>query len=104
MKQQIQIPQKKATCKAILLSLWMLLCGSVGLMAQQGTVAAGGVASGAAGTATYSTGLISYITATGGGGKINQGLQQPSTVVGKFIPGKIEAECSRINQRKLVRL
>jgi hypothetical protein len=92
MKKKIQIPQKKAAYKAILLSLWMLLYASSLLIAQQGTLAVGGVGTGAGGTVTYSTGLVSYITATGGSGKINQGLQQPNTATGKFIPGKIEAE------------
>ncbi|MCW3070741.1 MAG: hypothetical protein JWO44_631 [Bacteroidetes bacterium] len=45
--------------------------------AQQGTVAAGGDASGSGGSASYSIGQVDYITGTGAGGTATQGLQQP---------------------------
>ncbi|MCW3102994.1 MAG: hypothetical protein JWO09_1434 [Bacteroidetes bacterium] len=47
------------------------------IKAQQGTVAAGGNASGSGGSASYSIGQVDYITGTGAGGTITQGLQQP---------------------------
>lgn len=47
------------------------------ITAQQGTVATGGDASGSGGSASYSTGQVDHITATGATGTITQGLQQP---------------------------
>jgi len=60
-----------------LLSGAFLFLGIATLSAQQGTVAAGGDASGAGGSASYSIGQVDYITANGTGGTITQGLQQP---------------------------
>ncbi|HWY12742.1 MAG TPA: T9SS type A sorting domain-containing protein [Bacteroidia bacterium] len=44
---------------------------------QKGQVAAGGDATGAGGSASYSIGQIDYIAPTGSGGNSNEGLQQP---------------------------
>src|ERR1017187_7057341 len=52
------------------------LCTS-DLLAQKGTVASGGEASGTGGKISYSIGQIDYINATGSNGTITQGLQQP---------------------------
>ena len=52
------------------------LCTS-DLLAQKGTVASGGEASGTGGKISYSVGQIDYINATGSNGAITQGLQQP---------------------------
>jgi hypothetical protein len=54
-----------------------LFFGTATLSAQQGTVPAGGDASGAGGSASYSIGQVDYITENGTGGTITQGLQQP---------------------------
>ncbi len=59
------------------LCLVCLLAGAIGASAQNNTVAAGGVATGSGGSATYSIGQIDYTTATGAGGTITQGNQQP---------------------------
>jgi len=50
-------------------------------LAQRGTVAAGGQASDANYTVTYSIGQTDYITETGNGGTITQGLQQPYEIL-----------------------
>ncbi len=65
--------------KIVLLS--SLLCGGLSLTAQNGPVASGGDASGAGGSASYSVGQIDYITASGSGGTITQGLQQPYEIM-----------------------
>lgn len=44
---------------------------------QKGPVAAGGNATGAGGSVSYSIGQIDYIAPTGSGGNSNEGLQQP---------------------------
>ncbi len=54
-----------------------LLAGAWGATAQNNTVAAGGVATGSGGSATYSIGQIDYRTATGTGGLMTEGNQQP---------------------------
>jgi len=51
--------------------------GMASLSAQQGTVAAGGDASGAGGSASYSIGQVDYMSSNGAAGTIIQGLQQP---------------------------
>lgn len=59
----------------ILSSLFCLGCITVS--AQQNTVAMGGDASGAGGSASYSVGQIDYVDPVGAGGSISQGVQQP---------------------------
>lgn len=51
-----------------------LIFGAVG---QQNTVSAGGDASGAGGTASYSIGQVDYINSSGSNGNTNEGVQQP---------------------------
>jgi hypothetical protein len=64
--------------KTILLFACCLLgWGASSSFAQQGTVSAGGTASGTGGTVTYTIGETNYINTTGSGGTITQGLQQP---------------------------
>lgn len=59
-------------------TLLLLLCfGILELKAQSSLNAAGGTATGAGGSASYSVGQLVYTTATGGGGSSNQGVQQP---------------------------
>ncbi len=62
--------------KSVLLGLSLTL-SSAGLYAQKGTVAAGGNATGSGGSVSFSVGQVDYITATGTGGRITQGIQQP---------------------------
>lgn len=66
------------TTKKRLLKL-MLVAGIVpiSMQAQNGTVASGGEATGSGGKVSYSIGQINYISATGSGGFISQGIQQP---------------------------
>jgi len=63
---------KKTT---LLIPLCTLL--SAPIFAQKNTVASGSVAIGAGGTVSYSIGQTDFIAATGGGGRITQGVQQP---------------------------
>lgn len=62
--------------KEILLGLGLVVA-SYGVSAQKGSVAAGGEASGSGGSVSFSIGQVDYITATGTGGRITQGIQQP---------------------------
>ncbi|MCF6364813.1 MAG: T9SS type A sorting domain-containing protein [Bacteroidales bacterium] len=54
-----------------------LLLGIGGLHAQESPVAAGGKATGAGGTVSYSVGQVVYTAHTGTTGSISQGVQQP---------------------------
>jgi len=67
--------------KAILIACIILYSGITSIFAQKGTVASGGVATGTGGSVSYSVGQIDYITETGSGGKLNQGLQQPFEIL-----------------------
>ncbi|MES2138166.1 MAG: T9SS type A sorting domain-containing protein [Bacteroidota bacterium] len=51
------------------------------LVAQENTDASGGVSYGAGGSANYSIGQIDYESATGAGGIITEGLQQPYEIM-----------------------
>jgi hypothetical protein len=55
----------------------IVLTASSGAFAQQAVLAAGGEATGAGGTVSFSVGQIDFVEATGAGGKANQGVQQP---------------------------
>jgi hypothetical protein len=74
--------------KIVTTVFWMVCCCSMA-WAQKNTLAAGGDASGPGGTVSYSIGQIDYVTATGTGGVITQGLQQPYEI---FIVGREEKE------------
>lgn len=63
--------------KTIFVICCLLGWGTTAIFAQKGTVASGGVATGAGGSVTYTIGETNYVTATGTGGQITQGLQQP---------------------------
>ena len=62
---------KKLTASA----LFLLLCLG-GLHAQETVPAAGGDATGAGGTSSYTIGQLVYTTNTGGSGSVSQGVQQ----------------------------
>jgi hypothetical protein len=62
--------------KKVLLGTGLVL-GTLGMNAQQNTVASGGDAIGIGGSVSFSVGQIDYITATGSGGRMTLGLQQP---------------------------
>jgi len=47
------------------------------LVAQQASVASGGNATGSGGSSSYSVGQVTYISAMGSNGTVNQGVQQP---------------------------
>ena len=68
------------TFKTILIS-GCLLFGAANLRAQQGTNASGGNATGSGGSASFTVGQIDYITATGSGGAVTQGVQQPYEIL-----------------------
>jgi hypothetical protein len=63
--------------KRFLISLVMFISGSVFTFAQQNTDAAGGNATGAGGSVSYSIGQIDYNYLSGSNGNLNQGIQQP---------------------------
>jgi hypothetical protein len=63
--------------KTIFVICCLLGWGTTAIFAQKGTVTTGGVATGAGGTVTYTIGETNYVTATGSGGLVTQGLQQP---------------------------
>lgn len=67
--------------KTIILLCFVLSLATSSLFAQQGTVAAGGQATGAGGSVSCSIGQVAYVSATGTGGNVNQGLQQPYEIV-----------------------
>ena len=62
----------------LFLGCCLLGWGTSDLLAQQGNVAAGGLSTGAGGSVGYSIGQLDYLSATGSGGSLNQGLQQPN--------------------------
>ena len=56
---------------------------------QKDVVASGGQATGSGGSVSYSIGQIDYITSTGSGGTITQGVQQPYEI---FVVSGIEEQ------------
>lgn len=84
--------------KYIFLSTW-LVAGGLGITsanAQQSIQAAGGLAIGTGGTASYSVGLVAYRDATGPGGTATPGPQQPFEifVLATKFPRLIGLECT----------
>lgn len=77
--------------KTIFVICCLLGWGTTGIFAQTGTVTAGGVATGAGGSVTYTIGETNFITATGGGGQVAQGLQHP------YIITSIESNNLNVN-------
>ncbi len=67
--------------KKNILSFCLLVWGATNLFAQNNAVASGNQATGAGGTASYSVGQIDYISNTGSGGTITEGLQQPYEIL-----------------------
>ena len=65
----------------IVSSLFFLLLGIGNLWAQRCTDASGGEATGLGGSASYSVGQIDYVTASGSGQNITQGVQQPYEIL-----------------------
>ena len=63
--------------KKILPVLCLLLWMAADLKAQSNFVAAGGDASGTGGSASYSAGQTDYVSKTGTGGTMTEGVQQP---------------------------
>lgn len=80
--------------KALVFGLCLLVWGVSNLFAQSGSVASGGTAAGTGGTVTYSVGQAVYTTATGSGGVITQGLQQPYDLFINVETSNIEASVS----------
>lgn len=60
--------------------LFLLVFGPLTALSQVAVIAAGGGASGSAGTIAYSVGQIVYVTNTGSNGLVAQGVQQPYTI------------------------
>ena len=70
---------KKSTLKAKTLSIALLLGISTTtvLHAQEAATAAGGEASGSGGSVSYSVGQVAYASASGAGGSVAEGVEQP---------------------------
>ncbi len=67
------------TKKSLLLLFFVL--GATTIYAQDATTSSGGDATGVGGSSSYSVGQVVYTDATGSNGSVNQGVQQPYTVV-----------------------
>ncbi|MES2140649.1 MAG: T9SS type A sorting domain-containing protein [Bacteroidota bacterium] len=65
----------------VILVLCLVLFGLGKFVAQENTDALGGMGYGAGGSVSYSIGQIDYETATGPGGNITEGLQQPYEIM-----------------------
>ena len=63
--------------KTSLFTLVFSIAIPTGLLAQQNSVSAGGDVSGSGGTVSFSVGQIDYLSITGAGGSVAQGVQQP---------------------------
>lgn len=70
--------------KSLFALLFLLILSSIRLNAQYGPVAVGGNTIGQNGSVSYSIGQVDFITASGIGGTITQGLQQPYEI---FVVG-----------------
>ena len=75
-----------------MLGFGILALGATNLYGQRTTVTSGGQATGTGGTVSYSIGQVVYIPATGSGGTITQGQQQPYEIL--TIAGIEEADIS----------
>ncbi|MDO9187002.1 MAG: T9SS type A sorting domain-containing protein [Bacteroidia bacterium] len=65
----------------VILMFCLVSFGLGSVVAQENTDAMGGMLYGPAGTVSYSIGQIDYETATGSGGNITEGLQQPYEIM-----------------------
>ncbi len=63
--------------RSIIFSFFLFGTNLIQLSAQEHTVSSGNDATGAGGSVSYTIGQIDYVSATGGGGTITQGVQQP---------------------------
>ena len=63
--------------KIVVLGCSFIALGSTKMLAQSGSVAAGGRAVGAGGAADYSIGQLDYVKSNGSGGSVSGGIQQP---------------------------
>jgi hypothetical protein len=63
--------------KKIYVVFYFLVSIVTDIHAQNNAVTTGGVASGSGGSATYSVGQVDYVTNSGAGGEMTEGLQQP---------------------------
>jgi hypothetical protein len=67
--------------RKVVLAFCLVLFGVRALNAQENTDALGGMGYGPGGSVSYSIGQIDYETATGTGGTITEGLQQPYEIL-----------------------
>lgn len=74
MKSSLQI-------KNLIIVFSLILINSSITCAQQNTITSGGEATGSGGSATFTIGQIDYSTATGSGGTLTEGLQQPYEIM-----------------------
>jgi hypothetical protein len=71
----MKMNQKKA------LMIFMIILGSMGLMAQSGFTSTGTDAQGNSGTVSLSVGLIDFLSINGSSGSVNQGIQHPGIII-----------------------
>jgi len=67
--------------KNLIFVLCLIVCNSYITLAQENTLVTGGIAYGTGGSASYSIGQIDYNSATGEGGSLTEGLQQPYEIM-----------------------
>ncbi len=67
--------------KFLFISYCLILVGLGSTFAQENTVTSGGMAFGTGGSVSYTIGQIDYMNATGTGGTITEGLQQPYEIM-----------------------
>ena len=64
--------------KVFLFTVLLLVgLGLSGVQAQEAVTASGGNGAGSAGTISFTVGQVSYVTGSGAGGSVEQGVQQP---------------------------
>lgn len=73
--------KKSQLIRNVILVLCLVLFGLGEFVAQENTDALGGMGYGAGGSISYSIGQIDFETATGPGGNITEGLQQPYEIM-----------------------
>lgn len=63
------------------LLIFLIIMGSVGLIAQSGFTSTGTDAQSNAGTVSLSVGLIDFLSIPGSAGSVNQGIQHPGIII-----------------------
>lgn len=73
--------KRSSHIRKVLIVFCLVSFGLKAVFAQENTDALGGMAYGAGGSVSYSIGEVDYINATGSGGSITEGVQQPYEIM-----------------------